>query len=189
MKRFYRLYFIVTCLCILACGDRTNVDILTNIGTHIEENAVTDLTPEVWEILRKFRTGDMTYFEWIRTKLPDNFWTGQSQADYEKAIAYAKELKPKQESFYNRYIDADGLAIIGKDCTADKYFIAAKNAYLLMTSKRPELRDRLRGNTYLTVVDGYPIHFVPEVSMWYGGNLYFTGTVSSSRWYPSYHQK
>lgn len=45
--------------------------------------------------------------------------------------------------YYNRYIDAGGIAIIGNEIVPDEYFIAARDIVLKMTSKRPDLRDRL----------------------------------------------
>lgn len=185
MKQFMSLTLIITCLCILACGDRTNVDILTNIAPHIEQNIVTDLTPEVWELLKKFRTGNLTGLEKFKHIFNEEWWTEQ----HEKETAYAEGLKVKQEAFYNRYIDADGLAIVGNDATPDKYFVAAKNVYLLMTSKRPELRDRLRGNTYLTVVDHLPIHFVPEISIRSSEPVFFSGTIFSRTWHAPHPSK
>ena len=41
-------------------------------------------------------------------------------------IARIKEL---EEEFYNRYIDADGVSIIGNEMTHDKYFVAARDIF------------------------------------------------------------
>lgn len=176
MKQLMSLTLIIACLCLLACGDRTSVDILTNIGPHIEENTVTDLTPEVWELLKKFRTGNLTGLE----KFPHIFQREWWEEQREKEKAYSEALKTKQEAFYNRYIDADGLAIVSNDQTADAYLINAKKTYLLMTSKRPELRERLRGNTYIAVID-LPVHFTPEIAVRNPEPVFYSGTCIINR--------
>ncbi|MDE0482543.1 MAG: hypothetical protein OXI67_08210 [Candidatus Poribacteria bacterium] len=177
MKQLMSLTLIITCLCIFACGDRTHVDILTNITPHIAEDTVTDLTPEAWELLNKFREGRITQLEYYKQISPAERW-GE---EYEQALIDAKELQIKQETFYNRYIDADGIAIVGNDHTPDHYFIDAKNVFLLMTSKRPKLRDPMRNKFYLTVA----IHagLIPEL----GDTLHragWAGTCAHRRWYP-----
>ena len=46
--------------------------------------------------------------------------------------------------YYDRYIDAAGIAIAGNHTVADESFREARNVILLMTAKHPELRDRLQ---------------------------------------------
>ena len=48
-----------------------------------------------------------------------------------------------QKAFYTKYIDAGGIAIVANNKVEDVFLIAARDAILLMTSKYPELRERL----------------------------------------------
>lgn len=52
-------------------------------------------------------------------------------------------LQEEQYTYYNRYIDAGGIAIIGNEIVSDEFFIAARDIILEMTSKRTELREIL----------------------------------------------
>lgn len=45
--------------------------------------------------------------------------------------------------FYTRYIDAEGIAIVGSDNVEDLFFQAARHVVLVMTSKLPGLREAL----------------------------------------------
>ena len=48
-----------------------------------------------------------------------------------------------QKAFYMKYIDAGGIAIVANNKVEDVFLIAARDVVLLMTSKYPELRERL----------------------------------------------
>ena len=56
-----------------------------------------------------------------------------------KAHEYADECL----AYYTKYIDAGGIAIVGNHYVKDEQFYAAREVILLMTSKRPELREPL----------------------------------------------
>ena len=45
-----------------------------------------------------------------------------------------------QTAYYNRYIDAEGIAIVGNEAVEEKHFINARRILLLMTAKHPDLR-------------------------------------------------
>ena len=49
----------------------------------------------------------------------------------------------QQRAYYTKYIDAGGVAIIGHYRVDDAHFYNARDIILIMTSKRPELRERL----------------------------------------------
>ena len=49
----------------------------------------------------------------------------------------------EQKAYYQKYIDAGGIAIMGSDFLEDAYFYAARAVVLGMTAKRPELREHL----------------------------------------------
>lgn len=48
-----------------------------------------------------------------------------------------------QREYYTKYLDAEGIAILGDRLVYDKFFFAAQEAILAMTSKHPEMRDFL----------------------------------------------
>ena len=50
----------------------------------------------------------------------------------------------KQRAFYTKYVDAEGIAIIGDAAVTDREMIFARQVALVMTSKRLELREFLQ---------------------------------------------
>lgn len=54
------------------------------------------------------------------------------------------DLEAEQRAFYTKYIDAGGIAILSDARVADRYLIEARQVVLIMTSRYPALRDRLR---------------------------------------------
>ncbi len=59
--------------------------------------------------------------------------------EYYKAHQYADKFL----AYYTKYIDAGGIAIVGNHYVRDEQFYVAREVILLMTSKRPELREPL----------------------------------------------
>ena len=55
-----------------------------------------------------------------------------------------EQLFEEQKKYYNRYIEAGGIAIIGNDAVADEYFLQAREVVMVLTSKHPELRYHLQ---------------------------------------------
>ena len=55
-------------------------------------------------------------------------------------------------TYYTKYIDAEGIAIVGSDWVRDEQFYAAREIVLLMTSKRPELREPLSLKTGFRII-------------------------------------
>ncbi|MDE0483177.1 MAG: hypothetical protein OXI67_11400 [Candidatus Poribacteria bacterium] len=115
----------------LGCGDRESLNLLNIINTEITDPSATDAV----------------------TDLPDEVW------QILENNSETEEIKQAQRVYYNRYIDADGVAIIGNDIVPDEVFIAAKNAFLIMTSKHPQLRAPLREQFYFVIA---PSPSVPE---------------------------
>ena len=150
---------IVFSILAFGCGDRDSLNLLTTFGTELTDPShVTELTPEVWQKL-----------EWNRQRSLDNYAkqaelnpTEHNLQLYQEAIIRAEELKIAQEEYYNRYIDADGITIIGNAIIPDEVYIAAKDTILIMTSKHPSLRERFRGNHYMILT---PHQSVPELSL------------------------
>ena len=59
------------------------------------------------------------------------------------------------QAFYTKYIDAEGIAIVAPDSVEDKFLVCARDLVVVMTSKRPELRERFlskHGKFYLVLV-------------------------------------
>ena len=142
------------CLCAFVCGDG-----LLTVPPDTQD-VVTDLTPEVWEKVRYVREYDL--FQHL-TGPAHHYWLLEGSPDYDpekdKAFHVAEEtkiaeIKEMEEAFFNRYIDADGVSIIGNEKTHDKYFVAARDIFLMMTSKVPRLREPLRDHFYLCIVGG-----------------------------------
>ena len=76
----------------------------------------------------------------------------------EKGLTDAESIHEWQKEFYTRYIDAGGVAIVGPDTVTDREYLLAREAILVMTSKRPELRDRVQskhGKFYMILVGDY----------------------------------
>ena len=138
-------------LCICGCFEDIS-NPLTDIGEPIVQ---TEIPTEVLAAL-KLKT-DETH-QWIRSMLA-------STSDQEGVIE-AQELilengfdkvdfHELQKAYYKRYIDAGGIAIVGPDTLADEDLIYARNAIVVMTSKHPELRERLlskHGTFYMVLV-------------------------------------
>ena len=129
---------------------------------------VTDLTPEVWEKLKFEREFQML----SHLKGPAHyFWLLEGSPDYDpekdKAWHAAEEAKIKfleveQLKFYNRYIDADGVSIIGNERTLDEYFVMARDIFLIMTSKNPRLREPLRDHFYIVITGGFEEYWLTD---------------------------
>ena len=102
---------------------------------HVEQHITELTTPE-----------DVQYYQELRQWLIDN--------GYDK-IDYFHEL---QKSYYTKYIDAAGIAIVGPTHLRTKYLIDARDAIVVMTSKHPELRERLlskHGTFYMVLIPNY----------------------------------
>ena len=97
------------------------------------------------------------------TGLPEDlqalFW-----GDPEALTDAEREYYAEYRAYYTKYIDAGGVAIIGHDEVDDAHFYYAREVILIMTSKRPELRERLtpgykHGVCCATAAPKYPSRF------------------------------
>jgi len=81
------------------------------------------------------------------------------------------DLLTLQKAFYTKYIDADGIAIVSHEEVEDLLVIKAREAILTITSKHPELRNRLRMEQgfYMILVKNFITGWdVPEVvNLWF----------------------
>ena len=132
----------------LSC-DTNPVITIPPLPTGIFENGeVTDLTEEAWEKIEKAH-----------------------EFGYEHIPEFLAEMREKQRDFYNRYIDADGIAIVGNENTLDAHFVNARKLILIATAKRPELRDPFRHSFYAILLGGStppePTHLSTSTRMCY----------------------
>ena len=155
IRKCVQFVLLMLCLCIFGCDDSANLDTLLTVAPDIiapdTQGVVTDLTPEVWEKIKFEREFTYRFSENLLTTYPER---EDIRASYEREKAKAERIKVLEEEFYNRYIDADGIPIIGNEMTLDVYFIMARDIFLMMTSKNPRLREPLRDHFYLVITGG-----------------------------------
>ena len=142
----------IAMLTLLSCGEEGyRIDNLTGITPLLEptervEPQPSTLGPPPLE-LQNLLWGDLDSILKMKQSLP---------AYVEQRVA---EITAQRE-FYKKYIDADGIAIIGNNYIEDRYFYAAREIVLAMTAKHPELRKHLAA-TYderpETNLDGWPL--------------------------------
>ena len=151
MMRWLVLIFLPT-LVMLASGcsdEHVSHQIQIVAGELFNEDVAvqTSLPAELWEAMHKQAQEDV---HWIDTMLKADT-TGnpqilELQQKLKRNGAEAVDLDfllARQRDYYDRYIDAEGIAIAGNHTVADESFREARNVILLMTAKHPELRDRL----------------------------------------------
>ena len=132
-----KLFSVVLILLIALCGcsdERLSpVDLLKSSAGGVEVSADSTIGPPPPEIA-KLLWGDL---DATKAELPTAY--GVMQEFVLREINFIET----QQAYYQKYIDADGIAIIGSDAVDDIFFHAAKKVVLGMTSKRPETREWL----------------------------------------------
>ncbi|MYB01494.1 hypothetical protein F4X90_17740 [Candidatus Poribacteria bacterium] len=146
---FLFLIHISCCLCFTACGEERIQGILDDVFVPPAE-VQTELPPEVWEA--------------VKIHAPRSAFGGSIFKDAKLLEDFTTELK----AYYNRYIDAGGIAIIGNESVADKYFLRCHKAVMVLTSKHPYLRDYLHPPFYMVIYpsnagEDYFLHMPPEI--------------------------
>ena len=105
----------------------------------------TSLPDEVWAALAKAAADDQL---WVTNILGADLDAAsgllESQQKLKAHDAGSIDFHALQRAYYNRYIDANGIAIVGNAAVADAHFHQARHVALVMTSRFPELRTRLR---------------------------------------------
>ena len=191
IRKFVQFVLMILCLCLCAfvCDDNP-IDVITvapdtqgltddsaNLDTLLAivpdlmapniAGEVTDLTPEVWEKIKFVREFDFKDAEraMMRHRENPNILERDRElvtAWYEREVAKVKYLEVEQPKFYNKYIDADGVSIIGNEKTLDEYFVMARDIFLIMTSKNPRLREPLRDHFYIVITGGFEEYWLTE---------------------------
>ncbi|MYB01496.1 hypothetical protein F4X90_17750 [Candidatus Poribacteria bacterium] len=144
------LYFFLILIVAFGCGDE-GVEILLDplvVPAAPASGPVTDVPPEIQKMLWGDREA---LWEEISDILDDDFietdngpvrFTGRPDRLLEKIC-----LLDAQRKHYSKYIDAGGIAIIGDRHVPDRFFYAAREIVLVMTSKHPEIREYLLPST------------------------------------------
>ena len=87
-------------------------------------------------------------------------------------------LRAEQADYYTKYIDVDGIAVIGTELVRDAYFLKARDEILIMTDAYPGIRKAIAGETDFRMILVYdavenPYH-IPETR--YMGHNFNLGT-------------
>ena len=177
-----KLFFLILilCICIIGC-DEGMIDPmqLADIVSQYETTVQTELPDEVLAAM-KLKADEMSkivhsriHVEQHITELttPEDVQNYQERRQwmidngYDK-IDYFHEL---QKSYYTKYIDAASIAIVAPTHTRTKYLLDARDAIVVMTSKHPELRERLlskHGKFYMVLVpEVWDLIKFPEVQL------------------------
>ena len=162
MINSFKPVYLLLCvyLCLFGCGESRLESVLYDVGSD-PVVVETELSPVVWDTLKVFRERDLRTLQLV---------SGNPNAAgmIAEEAARVAEIKVWQEAYYDRYVDAAGIAIIGNSGVGDAHYIRAGHIVLSMTSKRPEVREVLsvENGFYMVLVGdedttgwGYP----PEV--------------------------
>ena len=166
IKLFFLIFFL--CLCIFGC-DEGMIDpmqlaqVADNIP-HYETTVQTELPDDVLAAM-KLKADEMSKIVNIRihdeqhiTELttPEQVQNWNEQRQWLLDNGYDKiDFHELQKSYYTKYIDAAGIAIVAPQHTRTKYLLDARDAIVVMTSKYPELRERLlskHGKFYMVLI-------------------------------------
>lgn len=147
---------ILLCLSLLliSCGNETEI-LQTTLTPEIKLGelkavaAAPSLTisrPVTDELIERIAKSDTEEFKrWMRNYLA---WEAQGEMGDNSEEVYENLVKRwclfiQQKKYYTRYVDAEGIVILGGDEITETVFRIARGIALDMTSKRPELREYL----------------------------------------------
>ena len=168
------LCFFLLLIVAFGCGDE-GVKILLDplvVPDAPASGTVTGVPPEIQKMLWGDREA---LWEEISDILDDGFietdngpvrFTGRPDRLLEKIC-----LLDAQRKHYSKYIDAGGIAIIGDRHVLDRFFYAAREIVLVMTSKHPEIREYLLPSTkhrqVLVYGNLWGLVSIPEMSTYF----------------------
>ena len=136
MKRLTCPFFLI-CL-LLTCGLKCNTDVARVMLPELTETAI-DAPPEDAAAPLFEMEAILTTTGQVRSPIPDDV--------YESLWGnWTKVGLSTPRRYYTKYIDADGIAIVGGDLVHDSFFQMARHIVLVMTAKLPGLRDALSYN-------------------------------------------
>ena len=183
-----RLLFLLLLACVSFLGCDENVDIGLVAEQILSEQASAIQTTLPAEVLAAMKIDADKMDETLKRMLefdPNKvgFAANATAEQISDTIAFRLNLKEKviekgihemdfhamQQVFYTKYIDAGGIAIVANEKVEDVLLYAAKDAILVMTSKHPELRERLlskHGRFYMILVaEKSDFYDMPELQL------------------------
>ena len=133
MKTRVRFLLLLVVFCVYGCG---NESLQNTLLTLTDPSEVNDLPPELQAQLWDDPAVLQARLLEIEQDDTQPVWVAEA---FRIRICKAEQ----QRRYYTRYIDAEGIAIIGNADVTDAEFLIARNIVLKMTAKRPELRQWL----------------------------------------------
>ena len=131
---------IILCFCFYGCGDEGLEDVLQGLpAPSAPDVVITSVPPEIQSMVWD-RFGSR---EELIAKLAD---IQQGDHNWQERIGWYLRVISKMDRkrlYYNRYINAGGIAVVGNETVNDQYFLMAKRIVLRMTKKHPEIRGQL----------------------------------------------
>ena len=128
----FLVFSILFLFCVLGCGDEGLETVLYDLGAAPAAlGVVTEVPPDIKEII--WGKDDV---DTLLVRLKDTI----ANDGYIGGLIHLICLRGEREAYYEKYISAGGVAIMGNGHIDDRFFYAARDIVLGMTSKRPELR-------------------------------------------------
>ncbi|MCY3743590.1 MAG: hypothetical protein OXH00_21460 [Candidatus Poribacteria bacterium] len=149
----------VLCLCLYGCGDEGLESLYDPAVQAAPPVAVTGVPSELQEQLWGNREAYIEKLTWALQHGEDFRPVAE---DYLERICQLDH----QRAFYQKYIDAGGVAILASISVADETLQMARNIVFQMTAKHPEIREylTLEHKHYQIIINGYyeNIRGIPE---------------------------
>ena len=143
MKRFFVLMLLVLTVC--GCGDEGIENVLdpqSAPGAPAQADVVTEIPPHVQAFLfDRFGSREELIDRLINLDRNDKTVDSEFMANWLLRVISRMD---QQRTYYQKYINAGGVAVVGNADVPDRYFIASKKIILQMTSKHPEIREKLK---------------------------------------------
>ena len=145
---------IILCFCFYSCGDEGIEDVLQGLSApSAPDVAITGVPPEIQSMVwDRFGTREELIAELADIQQGDHNWQ-------ERIGWYIRVISKmdRKRIYYNRYINAGGIAIVGNQTVNNQYFLMAKEIVLRMTKKHPEIRAQLlpRHEFYLVLLEAH----------------------------------
>ena len=131
---------IILCFCFYGCGDEGIQSTLQHLSAPSAPSVeITGVPPEIQSMMwDRFGPREQLIAELADIQQGDHNW--QERIDWYLRVISKMDRK---RIYYNRYINAGGIAIVGNAAVNDPYFRMAQEIVLRMTKKRPEIREQL----------------------------------------------
>ena len=159
MNKVKIFLFLALCFCVSGCSDEGMIlseQVFFGGGEVAEvpaESAITGVPEDLQLLLWGDRDDYMEQLLGLpdhadeKVAVRDHRWEGHSIfMELDEAREWLLDqisLIDAQREYYTKYINAGGVAVMGHERVDDAHFYNAREVILAMTSKRPELRERL----------------------------------------------